>query len=113
MVPATKQPGHPLAGKGISPVHPQTAGTYCPWKPQISITLKGELGGPNSMAGRDIVAADPAPAAAAEEEGESEEESLKQKTLHRHLAQYSTQQSGWQALKQAGQMAMSWAGHQM
>jgi hypothetical protein len=47
-----------------------TAGIYCSWKPQVSITLKGELGGPNSMAGRDIVAADPA----AEEEEEEEEE---------------------------------------
>ncbi len=46
---------------------------YCSWKPQVSITLKGELGGPNTTAGRDIV--DLAPAAE-EEEGaaESEEE---------------------------------------
>jgi hypothetical protein len=46
----------PLEGKGISHVHPQTAGTFCPWKPQVSITLLGELGGPNTMAGRGIVA---------------------------------------------------------
>jgi hypothetical protein len=38
------------AHAGISCVKPQTqGGTYCNWKPQISITLKGELWGPNSL----------------------------------------------------------------
>ncbi len=67
VVPATQQPG-----KGMSPVHPQTLGRHCPW------TLKGELAGPNTMAGRDIVAAEPDPAAAADpaaaDESEEEEE---------------------------------------
>jgi hypothetical protein len=35
-------------------------GRFDSWKLEISITLLGELGGPNTMAGRAIVAADPA-----------------------------------------------------
>jgi hypothetical protein len=50
---ATKLPGHPLAGNGISAVNPQTRGQYCSWAPQISITLLGELAGPNTMGGRE------------------------------------------------------------
>jgi hypothetical protein len=41
--------GHPLPQAGISCVKPRTMGTYCNWMPQISITMKGELWGPNSQ----------------------------------------------------------------
>ncbi len=95
------------------------------------------------MAGRDIAAADPAAAASSSEveeaagpAGESEEEEEEEEgghvapmsgtvhwVLHTSIAtacaqvssqaQYTIQQSGWQAMKRAGRMAMSWARHKM
>ncbi len=49
LVLATKLPGQPHAQAGISCVKPRTIGTYPRWLPQISITLRGELWGPNSL----------------------------------------------------------------
>ncbi len=51
VVPATKQPGHPLEGKGISCVQPQTAGTYCPWKPQVHAQKRGSWVAPTPWQG--------------------------------------------------------------
>ncbi len=50
----------PQAHAKISCPRPQVAGAYTRWKPQsISITHTGQLAGPNTMAGRDVMEVDP------------------------------------------------------
>ncbi len=63
LVLATKLPGQPHTHAGISCVRPRTLDQYIRWLPRISIALRGELGGPNSMGnappGLEIIMVDP------------------------------------------------------